>query len=218
WIFENSVPGLPEAAKKDGLTPLAYMRKYGAFLVEDNVYRTYESPQDNGVVVDGVARVGFPTPSRKLEFFSKTLKDWKWPGRAVVHRARRSHARGARQVADAAAARHRAVRERRSRLRARLVGGRRRAPEPHVPGPAGSDQRPALLAPEGDRVEARPRRALRRRLRGHRQVVRGLSRVAGAGAAGAGPGQSAPTALAAARLQARPVRVPAGAVGEAAES
>src|SRR5439155_1276028 len=64
WIFENSVPGLPEAAKKDGLTPLAYMRKYGAFLVEDNVYRTYESPQDNGVVVDGVARVGFPTPSR----------------------------------------------------------------------------------------------------------------------------------------------------------
>jgi len=83
WIFENSVPGLPEAAKKDGLTPLAYMRKYGAFLVEDNVYRTYESPQDNGVVVDGVARVGFPTPSRKLEFFSKTLKDWKWPEHAV---------------------------------------------------------------------------------------------------------------------------------------
>jgi len=83
WIFDNSVPGLPEAAKKEGLTPLAYMRKYGAFLVEDNVYRTYESPQDNGVVVDGVARVGFPTPSRKLEFFSKTLKDWKWPEHAV---------------------------------------------------------------------------------------------------------------------------------------
>jgi anaerobic selenocysteine-containing dehydrogenase len=83
WIFENSVPGLPEAAKKEGLTPLAYMRKYGAFLVEDAVYRTYESPQDNGVVVDGVARVGFPTPSRKLEFFSKTLKDWKWPEHAV---------------------------------------------------------------------------------------------------------------------------------------
>src|SRR5437899_2647156 len=83
WIFENSVPGLPEAAKKDALTPLAYMRKYGAFLVEDNVYRTHESPRDNGVVVDGVARVGFPTPSRKLEFFSMTLKDWKWPEHAV---------------------------------------------------------------------------------------------------------------------------------------
>ncbi|HEV8585095.1 MAG TPA: molybdopterin-dependent oxidoreductase [Methylomirabilota bacterium] len=83
WIFENSVPGLPEAAKKEGLTPLAYMRKYGAFLVEDRVYRTYETPADNGVVVDGVARVGFPTPSKKLEFFSKTLKDWKWPEHAV---------------------------------------------------------------------------------------------------------------------------------------
>jgi anaerobic selenocysteine-containing dehydrogenase len=83
WIFENSVPGLPAAAKKEGLTPLAYMRKYGAFLVEDNVYRTYETPQDGGVVVDGVARVGFPTPSKKLEFFSKTLKDWKWPEHAV---------------------------------------------------------------------------------------------------------------------------------------
>ena len=83
WIFENSVPGLPEAATREGLTPLAYMRKYGAFLVEDNVYRTYESPAENGVVVDGAARVGFPTPSRKLEFFSKTLKDWKWPEHAV---------------------------------------------------------------------------------------------------------------------------------------
>jgi anaerobic selenocysteine-containing dehydrogenase len=83
WIFENSVPGLPEAAKKQGLTPLAYMRKYGAFLVEDAVYRTYETPQEGGVVVDGAARVGFPTPTRKLEFFSRTLKDWKWPEHAV---------------------------------------------------------------------------------------------------------------------------------------
>ncbi len=83
WIFENSVPGLPEAAKKEGLTPLAYMRRYGAFLVEDRVYRNYETPAENGVVVDGVARTGFPTPSKKLEFFSKTLKDWKWPEHAV---------------------------------------------------------------------------------------------------------------------------------------
>ena len=37
WIFEHSVPGLPAAAAKEGLTPLAYMRKYGAFLVEDGV-------------------------------------------------------------------------------------------------------------------------------------------------------------------------------------
>jgi anaerobic selenocysteine-containing dehydrogenase len=83
WIFENSVPGLPEAARAENLTPLAYMRKYGAFLVEDHVYRTHEQPETGGVVVDGVARRGFPTPSRKLEFFSKTLKDWKWPEHAV---------------------------------------------------------------------------------------------------------------------------------------
>jgi anaerobic selenocysteine-containing dehydrogenase len=83
WMFENSVPGLPEAARKEGLAPLEYMRKYGAFLVEDHVYRTHEQPDDSGVVVDGVARRGFPTPSRKLEFFSKTLKDWKWPEHAV---------------------------------------------------------------------------------------------------------------------------------------
>ncbi|MBI2182185.1 MAG: molybdopterin-dependent oxidoreductase [Deltaproteobacteria bacterium] len=100
WIFENSVPGLPAAAAKQGLQPLEYMRKVGAFLIEDNVYRVHETaiktsdlaesitdPTTNviskngavlGVEVDGKACAGFPTPSRKLEFFSKTLKDWKW--------------------------------------------------------------------------------------------------------------------------------------------
>lgn len=33
WTLENSVPGLPEAAAAEGLAPLAYMRKYGAFEV-----------------------------------------------------------------------------------------------------------------------------------------------------------------------------------------
>jgi hypothetical protein len=31
YIFENSVPGLPEAAGAEDLTPLQYMRRYGAF-------------------------------------------------------------------------------------------------------------------------------------------------------------------------------------------
>lgn len=105
WIFENSVPGLPEAAAKQGLTPLEYMRKYGAFLIEDNVYKVHEGGlkavdlagaeidpatkivKKNGVAlgveIDGKACVGFPTPSRKLEFFSKTLKDWRWPEHAI---------------------------------------------------------------------------------------------------------------------------------------
>jgi anaerobic selenocysteine-containing dehydrogenase len=105
WIFENSVPGLPAVAAKENLTPLVYMRKYGAFLIEDNVYNVHETrlksgdladavtdPVTNlvsknslvlGVVVDGAACAGFPTPSRKLEFYSKTLKDWKWPEYAI---------------------------------------------------------------------------------------------------------------------------------------
>ena len=105
WIFENSVPGLPEAAAKQGLKPLEYMRKYGAFLIEDSVYKVHETgvksadlvdattdPSSHvitksgtalGVEIDGKACVGFPTPSRKLEFFSRTLKDWKWPEHAI---------------------------------------------------------------------------------------------------------------------------------------
>jgi len=105
WIFENSVPGLPEAAAKQGVKPLEYMRKYGAFLIEDNVYKVHETGlkssdladatinpntkiiQKNGatigVEIDGNACVGFPTPSRKLEFFSRTLKEWRWPEHAI---------------------------------------------------------------------------------------------------------------------------------------
>ena len=80
WIFEHSVPGLPEAAERKGSTPLAYMRKYGAFQVEDDVYRTHErgprrdsrarrstrqrlvaqGGQAVGVEIDGVACAGLP--------------------------------------------------------------------------------------------------------------------------------------------------------------
>jgi anaerobic selenocysteine-containing dehydrogenase len=122
WIFEHSVPGLPEAAQAEGLTPLAFMRKYGSFLVEDAVYRTHEqavSARDLegaavdpltkvvakggaavGVEIDGRPHVGFPTPSRKLEFFSATLKAWKWPEEAVPNYMR-SHV--ARSMIDRAA-------------------------------------------------------------------------------------------------------------------
>ncbi len=36
-----------------------------------------------GVDIDGTARFGFPTPSRKLELYSETLADWGWPEYAV---------------------------------------------------------------------------------------------------------------------------------------
>jgi anaerobic selenocysteine-containing dehydrogenase len=42
WIFENSVPGLPEKAAEEGLSPLEYMRRYGAFEVARDIGRVYE--------------------------------------------------------------------------------------------------------------------------------------------------------------------------------
>ena len=125
WMFENSVPGLPEAAAREGLTPLAYMRKYGAFEIRAGAEPEFERrlneremqgasvdeksgivttrepapPPKNivpapvlaagdrgrtiGVRVDGEVRFGFRTPSRKLEFYSATLKDFGWPDYAV---------------------------------------------------------------------------------------------------------------------------------------
>jgi anaerobic selenocysteine-containing dehydrogenase len=108
WIFENSVPGLPDAAAREQLTPLAYMRKYGAFALppeQTPVYQLNErrlSPAELegahidihsglvtkneasiGVSIDGQAYEGFPTPSRRLEFYSRTLKEWGWPEYAI---------------------------------------------------------------------------------------------------------------------------------------
>jgi len=71
WIFENSVPGLPEKAAKEGLSPLAFMRKYGAFEVSKDRF-------------DAVETEGFKTPSGKLEFFSDTLSNWGWPEQEYV--------------------------------------------------------------------------------------------------------------------------------------
>ncbi|KAA3610756.1 MAG: formate dehydrogenase [Calditrichaeota bacterium] len=99
YIFER-VPGLPEKAKEEDLSPLNYMRKYGAFEIEKSTYNKHmdevsEEALKNtsvnedgavikdgkviGVQVDGKARVGFHTPSKKQEFYSQTMVDWKWP-------------------------------------------------------------------------------------------------------------------------------------------
>jgi len=104
YIFENT-KGLPAAAKKEGLTELNYMRKYGAFEVEKHSYSKHEfklsaeqmagadideksqvirkDGKDIGVMVNGEALVGFPTPSRKNEFYSQTMVDWKWEEYAI---------------------------------------------------------------------------------------------------------------------------------------
>ncbi|HEY0458532.1 MAG TPA: molybdopterin-dependent oxidoreductase [Pyrinomonadaceae bacterium] len=104
FIFENT-DGLPEKAAAENLTPLEYMRKYGAYEIEKTSYNKHLTPlsaeeltgaeidetsgdvvkngKKIGVVVDGAARTGFPTPSRRQEFYSATLRDWKWAEYAV---------------------------------------------------------------------------------------------------------------------------------------
>ncbi|MCP5028641.1 MAG: molybdopterin-dependent oxidoreductase [Actinomycetia bacterium] len=121
-MFEEAVPGLPEAAEAAGKTPLEYMRDVGSFAVPGDPYTPYERPVDPSAIegctkdgegvfrkpgtiggwdgnpdtladialadlgdgspaveVDGELKEGFPTPSKKLELFSTTLKDWGWP-------------------------------------------------------------------------------------------------------------------------------------------
>lgn len=119
WMFEHSVPGLPEAASNEGLTPLEYMRKYGAFEITRDVYRQNEKPVSTailagsdvasdgtiikdgkpvGVMIGDQAAVGYNTPSRKLELFSKTMAEWSW-GEFALPEYYRSHIhRGAQAV------------------------------------------------------------------------------------------------------------------------
>jgi anaerobic selenocysteine-containing dehydrogenase len=120
YIFENSVPGLPERAAEENLTPLQFMRRYGAFEIRKKIGALHEesvppeeledvridrfgraytrapkpattnvvpvnTPDGDsegrrfvGVEIDGEIRRGFPTPSGRLEFYSKTLADWGW--------------------------------------------------------------------------------------------------------------------------------------------
>ena len=113
WIFENQVPGLPEKASALGLTPLEYMRKFGAVEVAKDIYRLDERPltdvelegavpDDEGVLrkpttlesvpplvgeagavgvqhADGTKTFGWLSPSRKLEVYSPSMRDWGWP-------------------------------------------------------------------------------------------------------------------------------------------
>jgi anaerobic selenocysteine-containing dehydrogenase len=120
WIFNNSLPGLPEKAAAENLTPLEYMRRYGTFEVKRKTGALYEelvpaeeledisedvrgrvltraakpaspnivplpTPDGDeagrrfvGVRIDGQIKRGFPTPSGRLEFYSRTMVDWGW--------------------------------------------------------------------------------------------------------------------------------------------
>jgi anaerobic selenocysteine-containing dehydrogenase len=52
YIFERSVPGLPEKAAAEGLSPLAYMRRYGAFELTPGVGRLHEQQIPAGELDD----------------------------------------------------------------------------------------------------------------------------------------------------------------------
>jgi anaerobic selenocysteine-containing dehydrogenase len=133
WMFENSVPGLPEKATAEGLDPLGYMRRYGCVEVSRDDYGEHDEevtdledgephgleetvtkpsfdpahlpltgrPDTIAAMVDGVARRGFNSPSRKLELFSVTVSEWGWPelstpgyARSHVHHSLIDHDRG----------------------------------------------------------------------------------------------------------------------------
>jgi anaerobic selenocysteine-containing dehydrogenase len=126
WMFEHSVPGLAETAEAEGLTPLAYMRRYGSYEIARGIGPLHETPVEAaeladdvrvddhgrvysrspgpdkvnlaptgapdpddegrrpvGVEVDGQVLRGFPTPSGRLEFYSRTLVDWGWTEHAL---------------------------------------------------------------------------------------------------------------------------------------
>ncbi len=101
WMFDNSVPGLPEKAAAEGLTPLAFMRKYGAVEVQRDIYEVHERSVDaeevgpdglarrDGKVVgvavgqEGETKTGFASPTKKLEWWSKTMEDWGWADESI---------------------------------------------------------------------------------------------------------------------------------------
>jgi anaerobic selenocysteine-containing dehydrogenase len=101
-VIFNNIPTLVEEAKKHNLTTLEYMKKYGAFEVEKNSlmkhYKPVATAENKSIEVDPETRVasvegkavglklhsgdivtGFPTPSRKQEIYSTTMKEWGWP-------------------------------------------------------------------------------------------------------------------------------------------
>lgn len=52
WMFEHSVPGLPERAATEGLTPLEWMRRYGSYEVTRGQGALYMHPVDPSQLED----------------------------------------------------------------------------------------------------------------------------------------------------------------------
>jgi anaerobic selenocysteine-containing dehydrogenase len=61
WMFEHSVPGLPERAAGEGLSPLEWMRRYGAFEVAKGRGAVYDEQVPDDELVDVSV-----TPTRRV--------------------------------------------------------------------------------------------------------------------------------------------------------
>ncbi|MCP3918344.1 MAG: molybdopterin-dependent oxidoreductase [bacterium] len=75
-VFQN-VPGLPERARQEGLNPLEFMRRRGAYEVPYAGQERYAAKGKDG------KPEGFHTPSKKLEFYSPTLSEWGFDEHAI---------------------------------------------------------------------------------------------------------------------------------------
>ncbi len=82
----DGVPGLKETAAAEEMDPLEYMRRKGAYEVPYDGQARYEAPAEPGKGVEiepGVHAKGWPTPSKKLEYYSETLATWGFADQAV---------------------------------------------------------------------------------------------------------------------------------------
>lgn len=82
--YERAIdPSAVEGAVKDDEGVYRVPGSAGAFDGSDDAYEaTKLAPLGDGspaVEVDGELKEGFPTPSKKLELFSTTMRDWGWP-------------------------------------------------------------------------------------------------------------------------------------------
>jgi anaerobic selenocysteine-containing dehydrogenase len=73
WIFEHSVPGLPEAAAKENLTPMQYMRRYGSFQITEDVLTQNENPLSEEILQE--AEMVLP-PNKNIEWLKRS-ESWK---------------------------------------------------------------------------------------------------------------------------------------------
>lgn len=70
WMFENSIPGLPEKAAAEGLDPLAYMRKYGCVEISapGSEYAQHETHVDTATETDEIDVLGVEQTVTKRSF------------------------------------------------------------------------------------------------------------------------------------------------------